>query len=531
MREPRTATGPMSNGIHTAPWWLWRSRPWKARLRRRTWPFWRRGQSTQFPDVLMEFRALHNQGSQKEQTHVVLPWRMQVSWRLLDTMIGLNAWILLGARLKQCTAQPSALATTVNNGLRNLWFQTTVMAWVLPFHRSCWPIRIATATPTPLLWQLFGVLGHRLTSTGPCLGRNKQSLLSCFQLPWLQLRTWWHCFLGSLPIGMGMDQLMPLSLYYTSWLGVSRNPCLALGHVTRRLDSGEEKAQIFDAGKLRAPITLQNDTSARHVTLQSLLDAWTKEHGMRAGLDQESSMLRLHIDRFFLDSAGHRQKFCFQVDVGHRHTPLFNADGMTYTMLEYVPVSMILHAGDANAGHYRALLCMHSGHTVDEDAARHDSVWAYTDDNVPAEVVKTKTPGVDLLQNVVIVWLILKSHVQLRASLHSPAQWPLFLRELKKWQHSQRTFSGPAQIPSPTAQDDPMAALLAGLPALWDMPNKPSILIRRWPLQFENDANRSLFDDFALCRRPLQRPLSQGRLRCDLAQPEKTRVKKVASSS
>ena len=144
-------------------------------------------------------------------------------------------------------------------------------------------------------------------------------------------------------------------------------------------------------GKLNVPITVQNDTSARHVTLQSLLDTWAKEHGMCAGLDQESSMLCLHIDRFFLGSAGHRQKFCFQVDVGHCHIPLFHADGMTYALQEYVPVSMILHAGDATAGHYRALLRLHSGHTVDDDAARHDSVWVYTDDNVPAEVLLALT--------------------------------------------------------------------------------------------------------------------------------------------
>ena len=202
------------------------------------------------------------------------------------------------------------------------------------------------------------------------------------------------------------------------------------------------------------------------MTLQSLLDAWTKEHGMCAGLDQESTLLCLHIDRFFLDSAGHRQKFCFQVDVGHCHMPLFQADDMTYTMLEFVPVSMILHAGDANAGHYRALLRMRPGRTVDEDAARHDTVWAYTDDNVPAEVLPTKTPGPDLLQNVVIVWMVLKTHVHLWKSLHTPADWPLFLRELKTWQHSQCAVSEPAQMPSPSAPDDPMAALLAALPAL-----------------------------------------------------------------
>ena len=42
-------------------------------------------------------------------------------------------------------------------------------------------------------------------------------------------------------------------------------------------------------------------------------------------------MLCLHLDRFFFD-------------------------GLTSQMQEYVRVSMIVHAGDANAGHYRALL-------------------------------------------------------------------------------------------------------------------------------------------------------------------------------
>ena len=105
------------------------------------------------------------------------------------------------------------------------------------------------------------------------------------------------------------------------------------------------------------------------MTLQSLLDAWAKEHEMCAGLDQGSLLLCLHIARFFLDSAGHRQKFCF-LDVGHCHMPLFKAENMTNTMLEFVPVMTLMLA---TAGH--CYVCTLD--TVDENAARHDTVWAY----------------------------------------------------------------------------------------------------------------------------------------------------------
>ena len=52
-----------------------------------------------------------------------------------------------------------------------------VMDWASWSHRWCWPIPAATATPMQQSWRFFGALGHRLTSAGPCLGRNRQTLL------------------------------------------------------------------------------------------------------------------------------------------------------------------------------------------------------------------------------------------------------------------------------------------------------------------------------------------------------------------
>ena len=262
--------------------------------------------------------------------------------------------------------------------------------------------------------------------------------------------------------GDGPADASEFALHFLTWC----QPQCLLGTWSRRLDNGEEKAQKFDQGALTNPLTLQNETAARHVTLQFLLDAWTKEHGMCAGLDKESSLLCLHIDRFFLDSAGNRGKFCFQVDIGPCLVPLFNSDGLDTTTMEYIPVSMVIHAGDAHAGHYRALMRMHSGHTVDEDEARQDSVWAYTDDNVPAEILTSKSPGSTLLQNVVLIWMVRKPHVNLWRSLHTPADWPLFIRELKKWQHEQIHLRDLAQRNDTSVGNDPMAAILAALPAL-----------------------------------------------------------------
>ena len=126
-------------------------------------------------------------------------------------------------------------------------------------------------------------------------------------------------------------------LHFMTWC----QPTCLSGTWSRRLDQGDEKAQRFDTGTLHVPITLQNDSASRKLTLQSLIDTWTKEHGMCAGLDQKSSMLCLHLDRFFLDSSGRRQKFGFQVDLGHCRIPLFDSDGFTSQLQEYVPVSMI----------------------------------------------------------------------------------------------------------------------------------------------------------------------------------------------
>ena len=189
--------------------------------------------SIDYQDVLLEFRALHNQGTYKDQQNLVLPWRLQVNWRheeiyqILHSMLGLNVWSLLGARLKQCTTQPSALSQQVSHALRSSL--QMLMDWTSCCPKCDWTIPVAIATPMPRFRHSYGVLERRLISNGPCLGRSRQTLLPCSMFLSMTQRAFWPCCRASLSLGMGMVQLMLLSLCCISWLGADRHACLAHG--------------------------------------------------------------------------------------------------------------------------------------------------------------------------------------------------------------------------------------------------------------------------------------------------------------
>ena len=317
----------------------------------------------------------------------------------------------------------------------------------------------ANATVQALLWG-FGAQAHFQWTM---FGEKQTDLAALLNVSFIDSESLLN-LLPSLFVnwnGDGPADAAEFVLHFMTWC----QPTCLSGTWSRRLDQGDEKAQRFDTGALHVPITLQNDSASRHLSLQSLIDAWTKEHGMCAGLDQMSSLLRLHIDRFSLDSAGCRQKFEFQVELGRCHFPLFDSDGLASQMQEYVPVSLVVHSGDANAGHYRALLRMCSGHPIAADSARDMAVWAYTDDNKPVEILPLDGIPSTLLQNVVLVWLVHVQHICLWNSLHPPGRWLMFLRDLQTWQKEQQDLAAPIPVPHQPVALDPMAAVLAAMPA------------------------------------------------------------------
>ena len=108
---------------------------------------------------------------------------------------------------------------------------------------------------------------------------------------------------------------------------------------------------------------------------------------------------------------------------------------------------------------------MCSGHSIDDDSARNKAVWAYTDDNKSVEILPLDGIPPDLLQNVVIVWLVVRHQVCLWNSLTPLGRRLMFLRDLQNWQRQQRTAATPEpETPQPTTLD-PMAAILAAMPA------------------------------------------------------------------
>ena len=301
---------------------------------------------------------------------------------------------------------------------------------------------------THFQWTMFGEKQTDLAALLNVSFNDSESLLTL--LP--SLFVTWN--------GDGPADAAEFVLHFMTWC---RPTCLS-GTWSRRLDQGDEKAQRFDSGALHVPITLQNDSASRLLSLQSLIDSWTKEHGMCAGLDQMSPLLCLHIDRFFLDNTGCRQKFAFQVELGRCHFPLFDSDGIASELQAYEPVSLVVHSGNADAGHYRALLRMCSGHPIATDSDRDMAVWAYTDDNKPAEILPHEGIPTALMQNVVLVWLVHVRHICLWNSLQPPGRWLMFLKNLKAWQQEHQDLAAPTTVPHQQVAMDPMAAVLAAMP-------------------------------------------------------------------
>ena len=171
-----------------------------------------------------------------------------------------------------------------------------------------------------------------------------------------------------------------------------------------------ERTELHDSGDTYMPITLQLDMDMiadNEVSLESLVRLWHGELGMSAGLTDPSDLVVLHIDRLFHNDTGRLQKlhtvirFCWLVQI-----PILQHD-MPVRWEPYQLVAAFAHIGEAQGGHYQALLKTFPETT---DLA-NPTMWLFCDDGREPQPRWTIPPQFE--EGVTCFWLCRCNQVEL----------------------------------------------------------------------------------------------------------------------
>ncbi|CAL1146434.1 unnamed protein product [Cladocopium goreaui] len=180
-----------------------------------------------------------------------------------------------------------------------------------------------------------------------------------------------------------------------------------------------ERTELHDSGDTYMPITLQLDMDMiadNEVSLESLVRLWHGELGMSAGLTDPSDLVVLHIDRLFHNDTGRLQKlhtvirFCWLVQI-----PILQHD-MPVRWEPYQLVAAFAHIGEAQGGHYQALLKTFPETT---DLA-NPTMWLFCDDGREPQPRWTIPPQFE--EGVTCFWLCRCNQVELH---RLPSQVPV----------------------------------------------------------------------------------------------------------
>ena len=170
----------------------------------------------------------------------------------------------------------------------------------------------------------------------------------------------------------------------------------------------EEKGQVTvaDYSHECLPIGLHLDPTHgttdfdRAISIQTLIDNWSKVHGMKTGLLCHSQILCFHLDRWTENHDGRPVKCQIPVDaMCDSYVPVFPTQTLETERIPYTTVAVTAHFGTDQAGHYRAALRLAPGaigHTplrwlVTEDGAAPLPVW-----DLPSWFV----------QNISVIWMV-----------------------------------------------------------------------------------------------------------------------------
>lgn len=164
----------------------------------------------------------------------------------------------------------------------------------------------------------------------------------------------------------------------------------------------EQNVRVHDSSHDFMPIVLQLDlelTDSGSIRLIDLIRHWHQELGMCAGLVNAQDLICLHLDRFVRGPTGQVRKD--QTPIGfHWGVPFpVLTDGVNCSWENYGVVAAFAHQGDADRGHYQAVLNVdHPGAPGEEPA-----LWLHCDDNRQPQPYWHLPP--EFAANVTCFWL------------------------------------------------------------------------------------------------------------------------------
>eukprot|EP00438_Fugacium_kawagutii_P025703 Skav229294 [mRNA] locus=scaffold544:120404:122368:+ [translate_table: standard] len=145
-------------------------------------------------------------------------------------------------------------------------------------------------------------------------------------------------------------------------------------------------AEPMDHGDQHALITLQfpeNTPQHASIPLESLITAWNQDWGLRSALLSVSKAVVLHIDRFMQDSQNQVYKTNAAIsEFENCLIPYFLTHNVVLEYCYYDLVSIMVHTGDDQHGHYRTLVRLQPMPHLE-----HASQWALLDDNKPMQLL------------------------------------------------------------------------------------------------------------------------------------------------
>ena len=178
---------------------------------------------------------------------------------------------------------------------------------------------------------------------------------------------------------------MPMDLSTQSWFADVmhswHNPCNQgdpvefISHLLGHLQLGgfnmkwERRVQINDITRLMdqsdalRPLTVQfaeedpNASQYGYTSLQTMLDSWENQYGMKTALIADSPVVCIHVDRFIHQGTNAVRKCERPIHFrGSISIPFFDSDSLQIDRRGYQLISAIAHLGTDGAGHCRSLM-------------------------------------------------------------------------------------------------------------------------------------------------------------------------------
>ena len=263
----------------------------------------------------------------------------------------------------------------------------------------------ANSTFLSCLWTMLTMDAFELAHWGQHAAtlvsflRSPVQLKSLIDEPWFTqvLQPW-----GDMNLSASAQQDMAeFLMIFMRWL----QPHGVHLHWERRFEE-QGQVTVADYSHECLPIGLHLDPTHgttdfdRAISIQTLIDNWSKVHGMKTGLLCHSQILCFHLDRWTENHDGRPVKCQIPVDVMcDSYVPVFPTQTLETERIPYTTVAVTAHFGTDQAGHYRAALRLAPGaigHTplrwlVTEDGAAPLPVW-----DLPSWFV----------QNISVIWMV-----------------------------------------------------------------------------------------------------------------------------